>query len=108
MQSSGLARATLGLSGKGETVPSLTSNAAPLSMTGAVQRFAAWGGSVVIDDQIFDEVTQANFSYSKGLDNDETIRADSEMNSIDAVMPAVSLALTTKFTDLNHYNQIGE
>ncbi len=105
MQRSGLASATIGLIGKGETVPSLTSNAGDLALPGAITRFAAARGSVVIDGQVAGEVTQANVSYSNGLDKDETIRADGEINAVDAGMPTASLALTTKFADLLLYNK---
>lgn len=105
MQRSGLTTATIGLIGKGETVPSLTSNAGSLSSPGAIDRFAAARGAVVIDEQLAGEVTQANFSFSNGLDKDETIRPDSEINGIDAGMPSASLSLTTKFADLVLYNK---
>lgn len=105
MQRSGLASATIGLIGKGETVPSLTSNAGTLASPGLAERFAAARGTIVIDNQVIGEVTQANFSFSNGLDKDETIRADGEINGVDAGMPTASLALTTKFSDLNLYTK---
>ncbi|MES3154475.1 phage tail tube protein [Sphingomonas faeni] len=104
MQRSGLANATIGLVGKGETVPSLTTNAgtpAPVDLF----RFASGSGSIFIDGVVVGEVTAAQVSYSNGLDKDETIRADGEINDVDPGMPSASLSLTTKFADLALYNK---
>lgn len=105
MQRGGLTSASLGLIGKGETVPTLTSSAGVLGTPGAIERFASARGSVVIDNAIAGEVVQANFSFSNALDKDETIRSDGEINGVDAGMPSASLALTTKFADLSLYNK---
>lgn len=100
MQRSGLTSATIGLIGKGETVPSLTSNAGTTTSYGDVQRFAAATGYITMDGVQVGEVVSANISYSNGLDKDETIRADSEINDVDAGMPSASIALTLKFADM--------
>lgn len=104
MQRSGLASATIGLIGKGETVPSLTS---PSGMAGAVdgKRFAQASGSILIDGALIGEVVSANLSFSNGLEKDETIKPDGEINDVDPGMPMVSLGLTTKFADLTLYNK---
>ncbi|MES3152955.1 phage tail tube protein [Sphingomonas faeni] len=105
MQRSGLSSMTLGLIGKGETVPSLTSNVGTLATFGSIDRFAQASGSIMIDGAVVGEVTTAQVSYSNGLDKDETIRADGEINDVDAGMPSASVSLTTKFADLTLYNK---
>ncbi len=105
MQRSGLSSATIGLIAKGETVPSLTSNAGTPEVLTGIDRFASASGSIMIDNAVIGEVTAAQLSFSNGLDKDETIRADGEINAIDAGMPTLSLSLTTKFADLTLYNK---
>ncbi len=100
MQRSGLTSATIGLIAKGETVASLTSNAGTTTSYGEVKRFAAASGYISVDGAQIGEVVSANISYSNGLDKDETIRADSEINDVDPGMPTASIALTLKFTDI--------
>lgn len=104
MQRSGLASATIGLIGKGETVAALTSST---GMAGAAdgKRFAQASGSISIDGVLMGEVVSANLSYSNGLEKDETIKPDGEINDVDPGMPMVSLGLTTKFADLSIYNK---
>ncbi len=104
MQRSGLVNATIGLIGKGETVPALTTNAGTPSALDLI-RFASASGSITIDGQAVGEVTSAQLSYSNGLDKDETIRPDGEINDVDPGMPSLSLSLTTKFADLTLYNK---
>ncbi len=99
MGRSGLASATLGLIGKGETVLSNTSNAGVVGSPGDYIRFASASGLVTIDGQQVGEVVSANISFSNGLDKDETIRPDGEINDVDVGMPTASLQLVTKFAE---------
>lgn len=104
MQRSGLASATIGLIGKGETVPTLTSSTGNPGLAEG-KRFAQASGSITIDGAQIGEVVSANLSYSNGLDKDETIRPDGEINDVDPGMPSLSLGLTTKFADLTLFNK---
>ncbi|KQM65788.1 hypothetical protein ASE75_06035 [Sphingomonas sp. Leaf17] len=105
MQRSGLASATLGLIAKGETVPSTTTNAGALVEYGSIQRFAMASGSVKIDGAVIGEVVSAQLGFSNGLEKDETIRSDSEINDVDPGMPSATLSLVTKFTDITLYTR---
>ena len=105
MQRSGLASATIGLIGKGETVPANVSSVGAAAAIATVSRFASASGSVTIDGVAVGEVVSANINFSNGLDKDETIRGDGEINGIDAGMPSASISLTTKFADVTLYNK---
>lgn len=105
MQRSGLASATIGLIGKGETVLANTTAAGTPADFGPPLRFASASGSVTVDGLAVGEVVSANVNFSNGLDKDETIRPDGEINGIDAGMPSMSVSLTTKFADVTLYNK---
>jgi hypothetical protein len=101
MRRGGLLSATVGTMAKGETVPANSSQAgtpdvlAPANIT----RFAQASGQILVDGVAAGEVLTASMSFSNGLEKDETIRADSEINGIDPGMPSASISMTTKFAD---------
>lgn len=99
MARGGLTSSTLGLIAKGETVPALTSSAGVIQDFGAVQRFAAAGGYISVDGVQIGEVVSARLNYSNGMEKDETIRPDAEINDVDPGMPSASIGLTLKFAD---------
>lgn len=105
MQRSGLASATIGLIGKGETVLGLTSTAGDPVLPGTVERYAPASGSISIDGVAVGEVLTANFAFSNGLDKNETIAADGEITDVDPGMPTASLAMTAKFADMTLLNK---
>lgn len=105
MQRSGLASATIGLIAKGETVMSNVSGAGTIAAVTPLTRFAAASGSVLIDGQVVGDVVSANINFSNGLDKNETIRPDGEIDGIDPGMPSASMSLVTKFADVTLYNK---
>ncbi len=104
-QRSGLSSATIGLIGKGETVPALTSNAGTLNPYSSIERFPQASGSIVMDNVTVGEIMTASISYSNVMEKDETIKEDGEINDVDPGMPTCSISLTGKFADLAMANK---
>ncbi len=105
MQRAGLVNATLGLIGKGETVPANVSQAGSPTGWPANKRFANATGRIELDGVPVGEVVSAQLSFSNALDKDETIKPDGEINDVDPGMPTLALTLTTKFADASLYNK---
>lgn len=105
MQRAGLVNASIGLIGKGETVPANASQAGTPATFAANKRFANASGRIELDGALLGEVVSAQLSYSNALDKDETIKPDGEINDVDPGMPTLSISLTTKFADAALYNK---
>jgi len=105
MRRSGLTQATIGLIGKGETVLANTPSSGTVAALGSVERFTAATGSVQVDDVAMGEIVSASLSFSNGMEKDETITPDGEINDVDPGTPAGSIALTAKFADFTLLNK---
>lgn len=105
MQRSGLTQATIGLIAKGETVIANASSAGSVTALGGVERFVAATGSVQVDGVQMGEIVMASLTYSNGMEKDETIRPDGEINDVDPGTPAGSIRIVAKFADLTLLNK---
>lgn len=100
MRRSGLTQATIGLIGKGETVLATTSSAGSVTPVGQVERFIAASGSITVDGSQMGEIVSASVTFSNGMEKDETIRPDGEINDVDPGTPSASIRIVAKFADL--------
>lgn len=99
MQRSGMTQATIGLIAKGETVLASTSSTGTVTAMGNIERFAAATGAIEIDGAQMGEIVMASMTFSNGMEKDETIRPDGEINDVDPGTPSSSIRLLAKFAD---------
>jgi hypothetical protein len=105
MSRGGLLNASIGLIGKGTTVPVTSSGIVPTDL-GEITRFPQAVGEIVsLGGVTLGTIMRASFSYSNNLEKIEAIRPDGEITDADPGMPMASGQLTATFADNVLYNK---